>query len=95
MKQDLNKFIPKEVKNGVSFNGRKFDRAIASNGDVDRFINKEQFGVLRGKRKSGRLNYLEREQAKTGKPFLYKERLVNPIKLNLSDSTMKKIKKEA
>ncbi len=61
MKQDLNKFIPKEVKNRISFNGRKFDRAIASNGDVDRFINKEQFGVLRGKRKSGRLNYLERE----------------------------------
>lgn len=95
MKQDLNKFIPKEVKNGVSFNGRKFDRAIASNGDVDRFINKEQFGVLRGKRKSGRLNYLEREQVKTGKPFLHKDRLINPIKLNLSDSTMKKIKKEA
>lgn len=91
--KELENFIPKESKKRISFNPKKFDRAIASDGDVDRFINEERFGVLKGGRKSGRLRWLEREQAKTNAPFLYRDKLRNPLKLNISDSTMEKIKK--
>lgn len=95
----MNNFEPKDTngqarKANPNYKPTKDNRAPVSDGDIDRFIENEMLNHPKNRKKDRRI--IRNEELFLNKlniPFMSKDRLVNPIKLNISKNTLSKIKK--